>query len=419
MDNQADILDMSTKKSLPDSLSRRRFLGQSALTGAAAFVPAGLYGQTASRKIRLGIAGGRFGLQFYWNEHPDCIVEAVTDLVADRREKLMATYQCAKSYPRLEEMVRDRNIDAIAVFTDGPLHFQHVSLALAHGKHVISAVPAVMAASVSEGLDQAHQLYEKVRKSGLTYMMAETSVWRQEFITLRQMQAKGELGQVISCDADYMHPGLRELYGTAQQPTWRYGVPPMFYPTHCTAFLTGLTGETLTNVTCQGWGNDDPICQKNGFSNNPFWNETAQFSTSRGTPFRVRVWWEAPVWGGEYAIWHTTKMTVDQRHGLQWLPKGATGRDDAGFVQGPAKSSPLPVKKWWQTDLLPESMRHDSGHGGSHTFIAHEFIDSLLRGRRPLVDIAAALNFTAPGIVAHQSALKGGASLRIPQFRSI
>jgi predicted dehydrogenase len=92
-------------------------------------------------------------------------------------------------------------------------------------------------------LIQAHQLYEKVRKSGLTYMMAETSFWRQEFITLRQMQAKGELGQVISCDSDYMHPGLRELYGTAQQPTWRYGVPPMFYPTHCTAFLTGFDGR--------------------------------------------------------------------------------------------------------------------------------------------------------------------------------
>ena len=112
-------------------------------------------------------------------------------------------------------------------------------------------------------------------------------------------------------------------------------------------------------------------------------------------------------------------MTVDQRHGLQWLPKGSTGRDDAGFVQGPAKSSPFPVTKWWQTEMLPEAMRHDSGHGGSHTFIAHEFIASVLRGRRPQVDIAAALNFAVPGIVAHQSALKGGVSLRIPQFRAI
>ncbi|MFN0118896.1 MAG: Gfo/Idh/MocA family protein [Blastocatellia bacterium] len=396
--------------------TRRRFLGQSALTGAAAFVPAGLYGQTARRKIHIGIAGGRFGLQFYWHEHPDCIVEAVTDLLPGRRAELMQTYQCAKSYPSLEEMVKDPKLDAIAVFTDGPLHFRHVMLALAHGKHVISAVPAVMAPTASEALDQAHKLFEKVQQTGLTYMMAETSVWRQEFITLRQMHEKGELGQVISCDADYMHPGLRELYGTAAQPTWRYGVPPMFYPTHCTAFLAGLTGETLTRVSCHGWGNDDPICKRNAFGNNPFWNETAHFGTSNGTAFRVRVWWEAPVWGGEYAIWHTTKMTVDQRHGLLWSHKGAPGKDDAGFAQGPAKSAPLAAVKWWQTDLLPERLRHDSGHGGSHTFIAHEFIDSLTKQRRPLVDIAAALHFTVPGIVAHQSALKGGESLKIPRF---
>ncbi|MFN8005145.1 MAG: twin-arginine translocation signal domain-containing protein [Acidobacteriota bacterium] len=92
---------MNTKNRFSRPITRRRFLNQSALTGAAAFVPsfipAGLYGQTASRKIRIGIAGGRFGLQFYWHEHPDCVVEAVTDLLPDRREKLMQTYRCARN----------------------------------------------------------------------------------------------------------------------------------------------------------------------------------------------------------------------------------------------------------------------------------------------------------------------------------
>jgi len=55
---------MNKNNIVADSLSRRQFLGRSALTGAAAFVPSGLYDQVASRKIRLGIAGGRFGLQF-------------------------------------------------------------------------------------------------------------------------------------------------------------------------------------------------------------------------------------------------------------------------------------------------------------------------------------------------------------------
>lgn len=397
--------------------SRRDFLGHSVLAGAALLAPSGVWAQAPTKKIRLGVAGGRFGLQFYWHEHPHCTVAAVADLLPDRREALMKTYGCTKSYPSIEEMVKDPELDAIAIFTDGTRHFAHDMLALEHGKHVISAVPAVMASSAEEALDQAGRLFDKVKQTGLTYMMAETSVWRQEFITLRQMQAKGELGEVISCDADYMHPGLRVLFGTAEKPTWRYGAPPMFYPTHCTSFLTGLTGETLTQVSCQGWGDGDPILQKNAFSNNPFWNETAHFGTSRGTAFRVRVWWEAPVWEGEYAIWHTTKMTVDQRHGLRWSPEGKTGKDDAGFAHAKSVSSPWPATKWWETDLLPPAMRHDSGHGGSHVFIAHEFMESLVQQRRPLVDVAAALNFTVPGIVAHQSALKGGELLKIPQFK--
>jgi hypothetical protein len=46
-----------------------------------------------------------------------------------------------------------------------------------------------------------------------------------------------------------------------------------------------------------------------------------------------------------------------------------------------------------------------------------EFVTSILQGRRPLVDVAKALNMTVAGIVAHQSALKNGELLKIPQYR--
>jgi hypothetical protein len=61
-------------------------------------------------------------------------------------------------------------------------------------------------------------------------------------------------------------------------------------------------------------------------------------------------------------------------------------------------------------------LRHDSGHGGSHTFITHEFVDSIINNRPPAVDIYEALAYTAPGIIAHESALKGGEHLQIPNF---
>ena len=56
------------------------------------------------------------------------------------------------------------------------------------------------------------------------------------------------------------------------------------------------------------------------------------------------------------------------------------------------------------------------GHGGSAGQITNEFILSIIEEREPLVDIYEAIAMTAPGIVAHQSAMKDGEQLKIPQF---
>ena len=67
-------------------------------------------------------------------------------------------------------------------------------------------------------------------------------------------------------------------------------------------------------------------------------------------------------------------------------------------------------------ELLPEPLRHNSGHGGSHTFITHEFVSAVLEKRNPEVDIYEALAYTVPGFYAHQSALENGKMLRIPDY---
>jgi hypothetical protein len=45
-----------------------------------------------------------------------------------------------------------------------------------------------------------------------------------------------------------------------------------------------------------------------------------------------------------------------------------------------------------------------------------DFVDAVLRDRKPIVDIVQALNMTVAGMVAHQSALKNGELLKIPQY---
>src|SRR5690606_31098539 len=92
------------------------------------------------------------------------------------------------------------------------------------------------------------------------------------------------------------------------------------------------------------------------------------------------------------------------------------GTDDGGFKIAEPEMEPYDQPLWWKTDALPEPMRHNSGHGGSHTFITHEWIDSIISNRQPEVNIYEALAYTAPGIIAHQSALNNGEYLRIPNF---
>lgn len=399
------------------TLNRRKFIsmagiGVTALTMSSRFAFAGE--QANTRKIRIGIIGGGFGADFFFHEHPNCIVEAVSDLRQDRRERLMKVYKCTRSYESLEKLLPDPKIEAVFIATHVPDHARHVIASLKAGKHVLCTVPVAMT------LEECSAILETVKSTGLTYMMAETTTYRQNTIQAKKWYREGKFGNIFSAEAEYYHPGISNLWFTDDhKPTWRHGQPPMNYPTHATSFLISVTGERCTNVSCLGWGDDDFLL-KNNVYNNPFWNETAFFKTNRDTAFRVQIFRKGALMGTERGEWHGDKMSFysDDQNGMGEIVVKAserTGKDEGGFIiQEPIKEafeSPL----FWKT-MLPEPLRHDSGHGGSHTFITHEFIDSLVNNRQPEVNIYEAIAYTAPGIVAHQSALKGGESMTIPSF---
>ena len=407
------------RESMGHLSSRRKFLSAAGMSAAAlAILPRFAFAQkavNADRKVHIGIIGGGFGTGFFFHEHPDCVVEAVSDLRPERRDLLMKVYKCNKSFPSLERLLLDPKIDAVFIATPAPDHHQHVTAALMAGKHVLCAVPCAMT------LEDCVSLRDTVKRAGLIYMMAETSYYRQNTQSVRKFYKEGKFGKLISAAAEYNHPGLEVLFFEADGSTsWRHGLPPMNYPTHCTAFLISVTGERLTGVSCLGWGDDDPILKNNRYEN-PFWNETAFFQTDQGRPFRVEVNWKGAYRGVERAEWRGSEMSFFSalgEGGDSTIVKVSDkkGRDEGGFVQ---EQNTLEVYKqplWWETDLLPKALRHDSGHGGSHTFITHEFVEAVLNNRPPTVNIHEAIAYTAPGIVAHQSALKGGEYMKIPSF---
>src|SRR5690625_6105078 len=202
--------------------SRRDFIGSSYTTALTPTTP--LYPRilSSSRKIKIGIVGGRFCLGFSFHEHPNVRVEAVSDLLPDRRKKLMKTYRCTKSYDSLELLLKDPKIEAVAIFTPAPDHADHVLQTLAAGKHVLCAVPAAIT------IEESAAILDAVNKSGLTYMLAEPSTYRQETITAQKLYREGKFGNIFSSSAQYYHPGLEELFFESDgSRTWRHGFPPM------------------------------------------------------------------------------------------------------------------------------------------------------------------------------------------------
>jgi len=347
----------------------------------------------SDRKIKVGIAGFglcQFGARFFYQNHPNVEVVAATDLDRERCTQLAKAVGAEKTYPSCEDMIRrDKEIEAIYVATDAPSHASLAIMALNHGKHVASAVPAVFGWKAKE---ESEQLLEAVKKSGLKYMMNETSTFHADLYEKRIQYQAGALGRIIYSEGEYWHDGVGTLgsynpkNGKIDEYGWRRGLPPMWYPTHATAYYVSVTGGgRLTDVSCVGMPSVAKVFHEGDNQHrNPFGTEIGLFKTSEGGTSRM---------------------------GVSWDMKNAHGEQGRCYGQKPHNKKidgsrpPLPPKV------------AGGGHGGSHGHLTNNFIESILLDKKPIVDVSEALNMTMAGIIAHQSALKDGEWLKIPQYQ--
>lgn len=349
-----------------------------------------LWKPVSDRKVRVGIAGQgvcSFGAAFGFQNHPNVTVAAVTDLIPDRCAALSRLCRCEKTYPSCEEMIKDDTLEAVFIATDAASHARLAVAALKAGKHVASAVPAVFGS-----LEQAEELFQTVKATGRKYMMMETSYFHEDLYAMRELYRGGHLGKVLFAEGEYYHfmPQPIDSY-----KGWRIGLPPQWYPTHSNAYSVGVGGLPFTEVSCMGVESTvEHLRPANNPYRNAFGTEIALFRTADGGMARMAVSWDTPGFSGEMGRIRTQKGTF---YG-QFATEGAKPTLPA------VKRPPLPPGV------------EAGGHGGSHGYLMAEFVEAILADRKPLVDVGQALAMTVGGIVAHQSALKGGELLKIPQF---
>lgn len=389
----------------------------------------------------LGIVGaGQFAGQFVklWNLHPGVGDIYVTDLLPERAEKLVGEYDLAGTVPSFEDLLAS-DVDAIAIFTQRWTHGPLVVQALRAGKHVYSSVPM----AISE--PEIEAIVEAVRETGLTYMMGETSYYNPATVHARDQAAKGAFGRLFYAEGDYLHDmdlGFYDAYRYSGGENWKStaSYPPLMYPTHSLGGILGAWQTHATSVSAIGVLDDrgDGVFDKDvsQFAND-FSNATALFEAAGGGAFRInefrRVGFPSHVRESRFrffgteasmeqlvnvSLWQDKQEVVDITEHL--APKPTLSPDDPSLEHvSPAlrdafTSGSAPVHD--RSRLPKEFANVSNGHEGSHHFLADDFVTAVTTGALPPVNAWVAARYTMPGIVAHESALKGGVRLDIRDF---
>src|ERR1700730_5715392 len=146
----------------------------------------------STKKIRVAIVGLGFGAEFIpiYQGHPNADLVAICQRNPEKLQQLGDAFKIGARYTDYAKLLQDKNVDLVHINSPIPDHAWMSLAALKAGKHVMCTVP--MATTVED----CQEIVELAKKTGLKYMMAQTVVYAREFLFLRELYLKGELGKI-------------------------------------------------------------------------------------------------------------------------------------------------------------------------------------------------------------------------------
>ena len=405
--------------------------------------------------ISLGLVGlGSFGSAFadLFKSHPLVDRIALCDMESERIAKFADDpffadkFDSRDAYETLEDICA-ADLDALVIITQPWLHAPQCVKAMETGKHVYSAVPIISVPDGGEILEWCDKLVSTCERTGMRYMLGETTYYHAESMFCRRKAAEGAFGDFVYAEGEYYHDvdngsNLREVFArrTASKSgrEWlelrkKYidsGIldGPMHYPTHSTSGPVCVMNAHAEKVTCHGFKNrtNDSFFAASAFS-----DEVALFKMSNGASVRICEFREV---GGAAAKESETFRILGTK-GIYsedaWMENGRTKE---GEGHPPVKTEltkeemrdplPIEVQEAFKKAMNKEIDENDlfnlefnpRGHGGSHPYLVHEFVSSVAEDRQPAINIWEAARYMAMGVMAHKSALKDGETLDVPDW---
>ena len=400
-----------------------------------------------NKKIRICVIGcGGFANYFVplFKAHPLVEKTAVCDLIPERAQEYSEKYG-VPTVSSFEEVLSSDDFNAVAIITQRYTHGELVKRALEAGKNVYSAVPCGIT------VDEIKDIEALVRKTRLTYSMGETGYYRAQAIYCRDLFKKGVFGEFVYGEAQYNHDirNMEKSFKRSGGDDWKKyaGFPPFFYPTHSTSMILGaMPGVRAVSVVAEGYESktrkDIFGYGDTNFYGNPFANCSMLMKLSNGGVVRISenrcIGWKAPetyiskFYGSDAAY----EFAVAKHYLETWSDRcdGSVDIKDVSDLLTPVSYHNDLKEKYEETlneianggrfcegapihptTRLPREFDGmPNGHNGTHHFMVDDFCKAAYTGKLSPTNIWEAARFNLPGLVAHESALRGGIPLEVP-----
>lgn len=369
-------------------------------------------------KPRIAIIGLGFGAEFIpiYQHHAQSELVAICQRNEETLNEIGDKFGIEKRFTDYDELLKDPNIDAVHINTPIPNHAEHTLKALRAGKHVACTVP--MATSEED----CKVIVELCAETGLHYMMMETVVYAREFLYMKELYDKGELGKLQFLKASHQ----QDMDGW---PGYWPGLPPMHYATHCVGPVLGLARNEAEYVSCFPSGTIRE--EMHECYGSPYAVETThiKFHNSDLCAQVLRSLFDvARQYRESFEVYGTEK-------GVEW-PLIEGNPLVVHTAKKPEPEIPEEVECPDYGHLLPDeiapftqggvyggedgedhlSFTQGAGHGGSHPHLVHQFVELLRGNGEGYPNAIQSANITLTGILSHESAQKGGEIVRLPEW---
>ncbi|MEJ2903805.1 Gfo/Idh/MocA family oxidoreductase [Pedobacter panaciterrae] len=369
----------------------------------------------SQKKITVIIVGMGFGKEFIpiYQNHPDVKAVGICTRNQDTIDELATKFNLDRDlcFTNYEDVPLREDVDAIHIVTPVPEHAKMTLASLNANKHTACTIPMAMT------VEDCTAIVEAKRKANKVYMMMETALYTREFLYGLKLAENGDLGRIQFVRGSHIQDMSMDGWGEY----WK-GYPPMLNGTHAISPLLRINNTKAESVVCHGSGRlSDDLTSRYG---SPFAVETATFKlknsdvvaeATRSLFDVVRQYRESyDVYGTKMSFeW---EQLQDEEHIV------FDGGENARRISVPDTDEQLipEIANFTKREKIDDpnhvSFLQGAGHGGSHPHLVQEFVAAIMEGRDSAVDAALAANYTCAGICAHESAMKGGTRINIPDF---